>query len=188
VSYSKQIFYEFERRVLAMLEYHRASLERGDADASDEDRKWLGSFANGHGVNVCAGYFPIAGALGVDTEFTLASMVSGFVNTKGDDLHQIDSGSCDYVVTNYFEALPDPLKAITEWKRVLRLNGVLAMVVVNSEHEVYAIPSGPLANRSRRNCYTALTIQRYLERARFNNINIEPSGSMLRVCAERGSK
>jgi predicted SAM-dependent methyltransferase len=68
-----------------------------------------------------------------------------------------------------------------EWYRVLKPGGTVAMILIDTEHEKYDIHCGPFKNPRRQHCYTALTIRRYLERAKFTGITVEKHEHTLRA-------
>src|SRR3990167_4536233 len=69
----------------------------------------------------------------------------------------------DYVVTNYLECFPDPLRVLIDWRARLRPGGVLAIVARDSN--CYEAHRGPLVNHRRVSCFTLTTLRFYLERA-----------------------
>jgi glycosyltransferase involved in cell wall biosynthesis len=52
------------------------------------------------------------------------------VCTSGDDLHMFETGSMDYIVSRHnLEHYKDPIKTLKEWKRVVRIGGIIGFVV-----------------------------------------------------------
>jgi len=183
----KDIEKRMERRMDSLhkkVRWYLAAQKRRNPEGSPEKQanlEWLDSFANGHGINVCAGDLLIAGedeAIGIDLG---ANMVATDFVCEGDRLHHFDSESCDFVVTNYLEALPCPLAAFHEWERVLKRGGVLAIICVNAESYSEKYPKGPMENQRRLNSFTKTTLSHYMHRAQFVNIKIEEIGDRLRA-------
>lgn len=176
-----------DRRIASMQRkakwYLAAHKRRRDSEDSSklDNLKWLDSFANGHGVNICAGDLLVAGedeAIGIDIG---PNMVATDFVCEGDRLHHFDSESCDFVVTNYLEGLPAPLDAFLEWYRVLKRGGVLAVICINAETYSERYLKGPMENKRRLNSFTKTTLSHYMHRAQFMNIEIEEVGDRLRA-------
>jgi len=165
-----------EKQILTWTGRLRRQIEAGTL-GGEPGRIWLDQFAVGHGLNIACGDFPIGESLGVDTDpAKIAIDFWGF----GDSLQMVDH-SIDFVVTNYLECFPDTLKVLSEWYRVLRGGGTLAMVCCNSDK--YDNSSGPLANRRRLHCFTEQTLRFYLERVGFSDLSFETCEKELRVVA-----
>ena len=50
--------------------------------------------------------------------------------TSGDDLHMFENNSLDFIVAKHnLEHYHDPVKTVKEWKRVLKPNGKLGIIV-----------------------------------------------------------
>jgi len=162
--------------------WYLAAHKRRHPDGAPEtlsNLQWLDSFANGYGVNICAGDILIAGedeAVGIDLG---ANMVATDFVCEGDRLFYFDAESCDFVVTNYLEALPCPLAAFQEWDRVLKPGGVLAIICNNADKCID--PKGPMSNKRRVNSFSKTTLSHYMHRAQFVNIKIEEVGDRLRA-------
>ena len=57
------------------------------------------------------------------------------IQASGDDLHMFADGELDFVVARHnLEHYVDPIKALQEWKRVLKTGGVLAVVLPDERH------------------------------------------------------
>jgi SAM-dependent methyltransferase len=148
--------------------------------------EWLEQFCVGVGFDIAAGNFPtiMADKIGVVRCIDSAEHAANFVNGHrhaGDSLPFLPTGSCDFVVSNYFEAFDNVISTLNEWNRVLKPGGVLAMIMSDAEHEKYNQKMGPLSNHRRLHLFTALTIRRYLERAGFKGITVERHLHTLRV-------
>lgn len=142
-------------------------------------RIWLERFCAGKGVQFCSGDFALGDSLGVEIDWRkLAMDMWGLA-----DRFLCDLPPQDYVVTNTLELFPDTLRVLTEWARLLRPEGVLAIVCRDAE--AYEEPEGPLANRHRCSCFTITTLRCYLERAGYEVFSWENLGKELRVAARR---
>jgi SAM-dependent methyltransferase len=182
--------YRLDRRVEAIRAkaervYNDYVLRKIDKDNSpdEEDRLWLDQFANGNGYDICCGDFLIGGedqAVGIDGH---AHMVGTDRLSEGDELAFQESGRLDFVVTNYLEGLPYPLKALNEWWRCLKPEGVLALVCRNANKYSAKYPKGALDNGSRQNTFTTVTLSHYLHRAGFKDVKVEEVGPTLRAYA-----
>jgi len=171
----------YERRVKERINEAR-SMINGRRRAGESDRKWLDQFtAVGHGLDICCGSMPITNAMGVDLEY-LGPLCFG--RTSGDNLSGHKSRSADFIVTNYFDVWESPIKALHEWHRVLRVDGILALVCRNAEAYVDA-PEGPLTNGNRSHLQTPLTMRMYLNRTGFEVMEIRAVRKTLRVVARR---
>jgi SAM-dependent methyltransferase len=186
--------YRMDRRIKRLQHkaervYNGYVLNRTDKDVNDaeEDRLWLDQFANGNGFDICCGDFLIGGedqAAGIDGD---ARWVGVDKICEGDELAFQKHEELDFVVTNYLEGMPYPLKALNEWWRVLKPEGVLAMICRDANKYSSKYPQGALGNGSRQNTYTAVTLSHYLYRAGFTNVKIEETdGLTLRAYAEKG--
>lgn len=142
----------------------------------EAERVWLDQFAIGAGLDICCGDFPIWGSQGVDGD---EAKIGAELFGQGDNLHWIDSESMDFIVTNYFDAMPEVLRALNEWWRVLKPGGTLAFVCCNLDK--YPDDIGPLQNSHRFHVFTARAVTAYLSRAKFKEIKIDAHGKFLRV-------
>lgn len=151
----------------------------GGRVAGEEGRIWMEQFCTGVGVQLCAGDFAIADAVGVDTELRALGMdLWAYADRFTGDLPALD-----YVVTNCLELFPDTLRMLTEWGRMLKTGGVFAIVARDAE--AYEEAQGPLANARRMSCFTITTLRCYLARAGFEVTEWENYGKELRVAARR---
>lgn len=165
-------------KILAHVQKLKRQIDAGQI-AGEEGRIWLEQFCTGVGMQLCAGDFAIADAIGVDTDLRkigldLWAYADRFVG---------DLGPLDYVVTNCLELFPDTLRMLTEWGRMLKTGGVFAIVCRDAE--AYEEDMGPLVNSRRMSCFTFTTLGCYLERAGFKVFNWENYGKELRVAARR---
>lgn len=147
-----------------------------DKYGGEPERVWLDQFAVGEGLDICCGDFPIRGSQGVDGD---EAKIGAEFFGQGDDLHWIQSETQDFIVTNYFDAMPMVLRALNEWWRVLKPGGTLAFSCCNADEYLEAI--GPLSNPHRLNVFNSRTIMAYLERAKFHSYVIHVVGPFLRV-------
>lgn len=146
----------------------------------EEGRLWLDKFAVGRGLNIACGDFPIGESWGVDFDpRKVAIDYWGF----GDKIIDDEFENLDFIVTNYFEYLHDPLKVLSDWSRVLKSDGILAMVMGDTDN--YENSLGPLENKRRRHCFTLKTITCYLTRAGFKLVDYEIVDRELRIVAKK---
>lgn len=134
----------------------------------EEDRRWLDQFAVGNGLDIACGDFLVGdgdSAQGVDGH---ERMVGTDYWSEGDELSFQEPGKLDFIVTNYLDGFPTPLKALNEWHRCLRVGGVIAIVCRDAD--TYKEPAGPLGNLRRQSVFTAVTLPQYLHRAGFRDI------------------
>lgn len=150
-----------------------------DAKSDQYDREWLEQYAQGNGLDIACGDFPIGNAQGVDGDEH--AVIGADWVAEGDELTFQQPGTLDYVVTNYLDAFPNPLKALNEWYRVLRTGGIFAIVCRNAE--AYPHRLGPLENQRRQALYTTLTLSQYLYRAGFSSVKVEAVDKTLRATA-----
>lgn len=134
----------------------------------DPDRKWLEQFLKGSGLDIACGDFVLGDSVGVDSDiYTLGADY----NYAGDELTFQKPESLDYIVTNYFDAFPTPLKALHEWWRCLKREGTLAIICRDAD--TYFTEQGPLENVQRNSLFTKKTLSMYLWRAGFRLVNVE---------------
>jgi len=189
-----------ERRAQAYLAQVRKQIEKHFAKPSWSKRtigdraydqyctgnlQWLESFCKGKGFNMGCGELSIADSIGVDRILSLASY-NGIAFQDMNKMYNYPDGCADYIVSNYIEAIECPVVTFTDWYRLLKPGGTIALVCTNGAHEFYKKRrSGPLA-RGRRgsikkfSCYTPLTMRYYLEFVKFGNVEIEEHGTVLR--------
>lgn len=129
-------------------------------------RAWMDSFANGVGLDICCGNYLTEGAIGVDSAY---DVVGNSFNFRGDNLAGFPADSFDYIVCNYFDCFENPLKALNEWRRVLRVGGKVAFVCSNAE--CYEALDMPL-NGKRQFLYTPHTMELYMSKI-FKHWNIQ---------------
>lgn len=176
-----------KRAARALRKYKKVLSVQNSPD--QEDRVWLDSFVKGEGVDICCGDFLVDGAIGVDGAVSYigesaAHVLGADYRCDGDELSFAGHAALDFVVTNYFEALPHTLNALNEWWRVLKPGGVLAIVCMDAEAYPSKYPMGPLKNRQKNHTYTAVTITQYLYRAEFSDVKVEKTEhGTLRVSA-----
>lgn len=152
-------------------------------DGAEADRLWLDQFAKGKGVDIACGDFLIGDAFGVDGH---ERQIGTDHFNEGDELTFSEPGKIDFIVTNYLDAFPNPLKALNEWYRALKFGGgVLAMTCRDAES--YKNATGALSNAKRQSVYTALTLSQYLHRAGFVDVKVEKTkhGTLRAVAYKR---
>lgn len=165
---------EMKASMLRRIEYREQKLKqrmdrmRRYIDAGrvggEENRIWLDQWAkDGVGLDICCGDFLIGEAEGVDT--TPEMLGCDYSIIEGEALVTYEPGELDFVVTNYLDMFPNPLKVLQEWHRVLKVGGRLAVVCCDSEQ--YPARQGPLRNHRRGSCYSKVTLKCYLERSGF---------------------
>lgn len=157
------------------------SLPEADEIGSEDDRIWLDQFAKGYGFDICCGDFLIGDtfqAVGIDGNKQVLGI--DFL-TEGDNLHFQEDNSLDYIVTNYFDVFPTPLEVLTEWYRVLKPNGILAIVCRDADK--FDDPLGPLANWKRQSVYTEKTLKNYLYRVKFRDVLVGKGKTSIRSTA-----
>ncbi len=165
-------------KILAHVQKLKRQIDAGQI-AGEEGRVWLEQFCVGVGVQLCAGDFAIKDAIGIDTDIRklgldLWAYADRFVG---------DMAPLDYVVTNSLELFPDTLRMLTEWGRMLKTDGVFA--IVGRDAEAYEEEAGPLENAHRMSCFTITTLRCYLARAGFEVFKWENFGKELRVAARK---
>ncbi len=189
-NYHEYMKYRLDRRVEAV-RVHAEKVYNGyvllktdkDNNPDEEDRLWLDQFAKGNGYDICCGDFLVGGenqAIGIDGD---GRKVGSDFLCEGDELAFQEPGRVDFIVTNYLEGLPYPLKALNEWWRCLKPEGVLALVCRNANKYSAKYPKGALDNGSKQNTFTAVTLSHYLYRAGFKDVKIEEVGLTLRAYA-----
>lgn len=146
----------------------------------EENRIWLDTFANGTGLDICCGDFPVRGATGVDAN---PEKLGAAYFGNGDELYHIDTETQDFIVTNYIDALPSVLGALFEWHRVLKPGGVLAFTCCNVD--AYPDDLGPLQNHNRLHAFNGKGIRAYLARANYVDIEVTEFQQFLRVTARK---
>ena len=84
---------------------------------------------------------------------------SADVCASGDNLSMFEDGELDFVVSRHnLEHYIDVIKTLMEWKRVLKVGGVLALVLPDERH-VNTIELDP----THKHVFTPESIKRYLE-------------------------
>ena len=153
------------------------------AIASEKDRQWLDQFCKGKGLDIACGDF-LCG------DMDLAQGVDGHERqigtdhfNEGDELTFAEPGKVDFIVTNYLDAFPNPLKALNEWYRALKFGGgVLAIVCRDAEYDDKGkhLQLGPLTNPKRQSVFTTITLGQLMRRAGFVEVEVvkAPMGSL----------
>lgn len=178
---------EMQDRMRERLEKRMAQLSRRAAKvrerilqgkiAGEEGRLWLDTFAKGEGLDICCGDM-VVGDMGLDGS---PRLLGSDHLLDASTLTTIDSCSLDYIVTNYMDAMANPLQTLREWHRVLKPTGRLAIICANAHK--YGNPKGPLANAHRQSLFTPRTLEMYLERAQFQVLLLREEGKELRASA-----
>lgn len=176
---------KIEQITLARINRYRRLVVDGSQDEAEDHRVWIEKmiemFAQGDkGLDICCGDFPIIEAEGVDSS---DAVLGAYWRTSGDDLNFCLSGSMDYISTNYLESFPNTLKALNEWYRVLKRDGILILVVQNAD--VHSELKGPLGNRKKQHCFTPKTILFYLHRVGFTAQKFETEGDTIHIVANK---
>lgn len=135
-----------------------------------EDRDFLVQYAVGDGVDVCCGDFLIEDSVGVDTRRTVLGADFHF---SAETLSFAKPETCDYVVSNYLEAVPNTIGALNEWYRVLKNGGTLAMICRDAEQ--YVQPEGALVSSHRQHTFNKTTLSHYMHRSGFTDVRITPT-------------
>ena len=155
----------------------------------EEELEWLGSFAVGpNGFNMGCGAIPVGESEGVDLILTLGCW-KGVAFCPMDNMYEYKAEVCDYIISNYIESSPTPCKLFTEWHRLLKPGGKVAILCKDADQ--YSDKSiGPLKRSGRgaikkHCCYTAKTIRLYLQFCEFAVDSIEVSGPNLKVEAHK---
>ncbi len=165
-------------KILAHVQKLKRQIDAGQI-AGEEGRIWLEQYCKGVGVQICAGDFAIADAIGIDTDVRKLGLdLWAYADRFVGDLPPLD-----YVVTNCLEYFPDTLRMLTEWGRMMKPHGVWAIVCRDAEE--YEEAQGPLANARRMSCFTITTLRCYLARAGFEVFEWENYGKELRVAARK---
>lgn len=156
---------------------HRA-IDSGQA-GGEESRVWLDRFAVGKGYQIAGGDYIIGDSVNIDPmQKYLAPDILAFWDEVpfGEEI--------DFVVTNYFECFPSPLRTLTEWFSQLKPRGVVAMVLRDADC-YYKEKAGPLANKNRVSCFNKHTIKFYFERAGFTIEIIEQVEREIRIVGRK---
>lgn len=145
----------------------------------EAERLWLDQFTKGRGLDICCGDFPMENSIGIDMSIDKIGASYHFI--LGDEIVGCEKEELDFIVCNYFDCFPTPLKVLHEWERILKPGGVIAFIACNAE--AYENFMGPMTNKNRQSCYTDTTITCYLQRAGFKEIEISKVERALRVKA-----
>lgn len=136
------------------------------AKSAEDDRLWLDQFCKGKGLDIACGDF-LCGEDQADGVDGHERQIGTDHFNEGDELTFSEPGKLDFIVTNYLDAFPSPLKALNEWYRALKFNcGVIAIVCRDADAASLK-PLGPLSNGKRQSLYTEKTLSQYLHRAGF---------------------
>lgn len=195
-TYAEYMMWRLDRRV-EVITARVARVKRGymewckhrNVAPGEEDRRWLDQFAVGNGLDIAAGDFLCGdgeSALGVDGH---ERMIATDYWSEGDELTFAEPGQLDFIVTNYLDGFPNPLKALNEWYRTLRVGGTIAIVVRDADQ--YDFSKGPLENLRRQSSFTHKTICHYLFRAGFKEVKFDTNNKdekVIRVHAKKHAK
>ena len=115
-----------------------------DNQDDNPERVALFPYCKGLGIDVgCGSRKTHPHAIGVD--ITPKNMIGKYgserrqlsqadITASGDNLYMFADGVLDYVVARHnLEHYTDPIKALKEWKRVLKKNGILGVVVPDDD-------------------------------------------------------
>lgn len=172
-----------ETKLKQRMDRMRRYIEAGRV-GGEENRVWLDQWAQkGVGLDVCCGDFLIGEAQGVDT--TPEMLGQDFSLIEAEALVTYEPGELDFVVTNYLDIFPNPLKALQEWHRVLKVGGILGLVACDASK--YPARQGPLRNHRRSSCFVPLTLKCYLERANFTVKVMEQDSTFIRCMATKNA-
>jgi SAM-dependent methyltransferase len=144
----------------------------------EEGRIWLEQFAVGRGFQIAGGDFIIGDSINIDPEY---KYIGPDILAYWGEV-PLSSDPVDYVITNYFECFPSPLRVLTEWYSQLKPGGIVAMVLRNSDAYYN---ENPLSNKKRVSCFTVNTIKFYLERVGFTVERLETWDKEIRVVAKK---
>lgn len=125
--------------------YPNAFPQHNTQDANDPEVAVLLPYCNGVGLDVgCGSRKTHPDAIGVDITpkgkpgiygSERRQMSQADVVLSGDDLNIFADGVFDYVVARHnLEHYKDPIKALQEWKRVLKKGGIMGIVVPDDEN------------------------------------------------------
>ena len=174
---------ELEDRMIRRIAKARTKLDKL-GELYDDSRKWLISFTeSGIGLDICCGDFPIGNAIGLDIGLVCGT-VEGILHDAS-DIYTIRESSLDFVVTNYFDAISQPWKALAEWKRVLKPQKPLAICCVNADNSRYDDALGVFRNLNRVTAYNPKILNNHLHRAGFANVVVEDVDGVIRAKGEK---
>lgn len=137
----------------------------------EDDRLWLDQFCKGKGLDIACGDF-LCGedqASGVDGH---ERQIGTDHFNEGDELTFSEPGKIDFIVTNYLDAFPNPLKVLNEWYRALKFSGGCLAIVCRDAEQATDKPKGPLENGKRQSLYTVVTLAQYMYRAGFTEVKV----------------
>lgn len=167
-----------KQAILAHCDRVIREIEQGK-HGGEEGRQWLEQFCEGEGLHFCAGEFALADAVGVDMDARALALDQWAYA----DRYLGGRGPQDYIVTNYLESMPDTLRVLSDWHRLLKPGGTLAIVARDAE--MYAQGEGPLCNRHRVAVFTQTVLHCYLARAGYEPTRWESFEKEIRVAARR---
>lgn len=177
--YREYMKWRLDRRVETMRlraeKVKRSYIDRLDQSdlmlkAAEADRQWLDKFCVGTGLDIACGNFLCGPDVSVGVDGDIQTVGTDYMNL-GDELCFIDSTTeIDFIVTNYLDAFPSPLKALIEWNRTLKRGGVLAVVCRDADANPNGL--GPLENRRRQSVFTCVTLSQLLHRAEFSQVKV----------------
>jgi SAM-dependent methyltransferase len=131
------------KRVILLL-YKEAFPQKNSQDLKDPEMLALRPYCKGVGLDVgCGSKKTHPDAIGVDITpkgkagkygSENRQISEADVNLSGDDLYLFADSVFDYVVSRHnLEHYRDPVKALLEWKRVLKKGGTMGIVVPDDE-------------------------------------------------------
>lgn len=168
-----------EQNLLALFARVRREVDAGKHEESEPGRVWLEQFCQGVGVQLCAGQFQLGDSIGINSDpNAIATDHWCYADRFTGDLPPLD-----YIVTNYLECFPDPLRVLQSWAGRMRTGGVMAVIARNSE--LYDNERGPLKNVRRASCFSLKTLAFTLERAGYAVFCKETYEMEIRIAARK---
>ncbi len=127
-----------------LLFYKDAFPQRNVQDSKDPEMLALRPYCRGKGIDVgCGSKKTHPDAIGIDITpkgkagrygSETRQLSDADINLSGDDLYIFKDNIFDYVVSRHnLEHYKDPVKALLEWKRVLRMGGILGVVLPDDD-------------------------------------------------------
>ncbi len=162
-----------KRRLDKRREYFNAKMDRvirqemKKASPGEYVRAWIDKHAQGLGLDICCGNYPVDNAIGVDSAY---DVLGNNFNFRGDNLASFTKESFNFVACNYFDCFDNPLKVLNEWHRVLKPQGKVILVASNAD--CYDSSDLPL-NGKRQFLYTPHTISLFMHKIGWANFSVQ---------------